>query len=186
MANMSPEKVKMNEQAPDIRNKNFLEVSLGYTPEQAMEEAKRCLNCKNMPCVSGCPVNVRIPEFISYIANGEFEKAYLTITDTNALPAVCGRVCPQENQCEGKCVRGIKGESVGIGRLERFAADCYGENVKKEVDTPVLNGKTVAVVGGAPASLICAGALAYIGYSATIVDAFHTPGGVLWYGSPEF
>ncbi len=186
MPNMSPEKVKMNEQAPDVRNKNFLEVSLGYTPEQAMEEAKRCLNCKNMPCVSGCPVNVRIPEFIAHIVNGEFEKAYLTITDTNALPAVCGRVCPQENQCEGKCVRGIKGESVGIGRLERFAADWYRENVKREVDKPQLNGKKVAVVGGGPASLSCAGTLAKKGYKVTVFEAFHTPGGVLMYGIPEF
>ncbi len=186
MPNMSPQKVKMREQAPDIRNKNFLEVSLGYTPEQAIEEAQRCLNCKNMPCVSGCPVNVRIPEFIAHIANGEFEKAYLTITDTNALPAVCGRVCPQENQCEGKCVRGIKGESVGIGRLERFAADWYRENVKKDVEKPASNGKKVAVVGGGPASLSCAGTLAKKGYSVTIFEAFHTPGGVLMYGIPEF
>ena len=186
MPNMSPEKVKMREQAPEIRNKNFLEVSLGYTPEQAMEEAKRCLNCKNMPCVSGCPVNVRIPEFISYIANGEFEKAYLTITDTNALPAVCGRVCPQESQCEGKCVRGIKGESVGIGRLERFAADWYRENVNKDTIKPLANGKKVAVVGAGPASLSCAGTLAKKGYNVTIFEAFHTPGGVLMYGIPEF
>lgn len=186
MPNMSPEKVKMTEQAPDVRNKNFLEVSLGYTEEQAIEEAKRCLNCKNMPCVSGCPVNVRIPEFISYIANGEFEKAYLTITDTNALPAVCGRVCPQENQCEGKCVRGIKGESVGIGRLERFAADWYRENVKKDTEKPALNGKNVAVIGGGPASLSCAGTLAKKGYKVTVFEAFHTPGGVLTYGIPEF
>ena len=186
MPNMSPEKVKMTEQAPDVRNKNFLEVSLGYTPEQAMEEAKRCLNCKNMPCVSGCPVNVRIPEFIAHIANGEFEKAYLTITDTNALPAVCGRVCPQENQCEGKCVRGIKGESVGIGRLERFAADWYRENVKKDIEKPMPNGKNVAVIGGGPASLSCAGTLAKKGYKVTVFEAFHTPGGVLTYGIPEF
>ncbi len=186
MPNMSPEKVKIGEQAPDIRNKNFLEVSLGYTPEQAIEEAKRCLNCKNKPCVSGCPVNVRIPEFIAHIANGEFEKAYLTITDTNALPAVCGRVCPQENQCEGKCVRGIKGESVGIGRLERFAADWYRENVKKDAEKPLQNGKNVAVVGAGPASLSCAGTLAKKGYKVTVFEAFHTPGGVLMYGIPEF
>ena len=186
MPNMSPEKVKMTEQAPDVRNKNFLEVSLGYTPEEAMEEAKRCLNCKNMPCVSGCPVNVRIPEFIEHIANGEFEEAYLTITDTNALPAVCGRVCPQETQCEGKCVRGIKGESVGIGRLERFAADWYRENVKKDIQKPLANGKKVAVVGGGPASLSCAGTLAKKGYKVTVFEAFHTPGGVLMYGIPEF
>lgn len=186
MANMCPTKTPMPEQAPTIRNKNFKEVALGYTPEQAMEEAKRCLNCKNSPCVSGCPVNVKIPEFLALIADGEFEKAYLKITETNALPAVCGRVCPQENQCEGKCVRGIKGESVGIGRLERFAADYYREHCTGKVEKPAPNGKKVAVIGGGPASLSCAGDLAKKGYSVTVFEAFHTPGGVLMYGIPEF
>lgn len=186
MANMCPTKTPMNEQAPDVRNKNFKEVSLGYTPEQAIEEAKRCLNCKNMPCVSGCPVNVKIPEFISLIAEGRFEDAYLKITETNALPAVCGRVCPQENQCEGKCVRGIKGESVAIGRLERFAADYYRENCTPKAEKVQPNGKKVAVIGAGPASLSCAGDLAKKGYSVTVFEAFHTPGGVLMYGIPEF
>lgn len=186
MANMCPTKTLMSEQAPTVRNKNFKEVALGYTPEQAMEEAKRCLNCKNRPCVSGCPVNVKIPEFLALIAEGEFEKAYLKITETNALPAVCGRVCPQENQCEGKCVRGIKGESVAIGRLERFAADYYRENCSAKADKPVSNGRKVAVIGGGPASLSCAGDLAKKGYSVTIFEAFHTAGGVLMYGIPEF
>lgn len=186
MANMCPTKTPMPEQLPDIRNKNFGEVALGYTPEQAMEEAKRCLNCKTRPCVSGCPVNVKIPDFLALIAEGEFEKAYLKITETNALPAVCGRVCPQENQCEGKCVRGIKGESVAIGRLERFAADYYRENCIAKVEKPTSNGKKVAVIGGGPASLSCAGDLAKMGYAVTVFEAFHTAGGVLMYGIPEF
>ncbi len=186
MANMCLTKTPMSEQEPKIRNKNFKEVALGYTPEQAIEEAKRCLNCKNRPCVSGCPVNVKIPDFLALIAEGEFEKAYLKITETNALPAICGRVCPQENQCEGKCVRGIKGESVAIGRLERFAADYYRENRVAKGQTPELNGKKVAVIGGGPASLSCAGDLAKKGYSVTIFEAFHTAGGVLMYGIPEF
>jgi len=186
MANMSLNKVKMPEQAPTVRNKNFLEVSLGYTPEMAIEEATRCLNCKNKPCVSGCPVNVKIPEFISLVVNGEFEAAYKKINETNSLPAVCGRVCPQESQCEGKCVRGIKGESVAIGRLERFVADWYRENCKRDIPEIKLNGKKVAVIGAGPSGLTCAGDLAKLGYKVTIFEAFHTAGGVLVYGIPEF
>ncbi|MBE7054082.1 MAG: NADPH-dependent glutamate synthase [Ruminococcaceae bacterium] len=186
MPNMSLEKVKIKEQCPNIRNKNFKEVCLGYTPEEAIEEAKRCLNCKHKPCMTGCPVNVKIPEFISLIAEGEFEKAYLKITETNALPAVCGRVCPQERQCEGKCVRGIKGESVGIGRLERFAADWYRENCERKAPVIEKNGKKVAIIGSGPASLSCSGDLAKMGYDVTVFEAFHTAGGVLMYGIPEF
>lgn len=186
MANMSLEKVKMPEQAPTVRNKNFLEVSLGYTPEMAVEEATRCLNCKNKPCVSGCPVNVKIPEFIALVANGEFEAAYKKINETNSLPAVCGRVCPQESQCEGKCIRGIKGESVAIGRLERFVADWYRENCKREIPEINQNGKKVAVIGAGPSGLTCAGDLAKLGYKVTVFEAFHTAGGVLVYGIPEF
>jgi len=186
VANMCPTKTPIPEQQPEVRNKNFEEVCLGYTPEQAIEEAKRCLNCKNMPCISGCPVNVKIPEFINLIAEGEFEKAYLKITETNSLPAVCGRVCPQESQCEGKCVRGIKGESVAIGKLERFAADYYRNNCTPEPFKVEPNGKKVAVIGSGPASLSCGGDLAKKGYSVTVFEAFHTPGGVLMYGIPEF
>lgn len=186
MADMSPIKTPMPEQAPNIRNKNFEEVSLGYTPEMAMAEANRCLNCKNMPCVAGCPVNVQIPDFIKKIADGDFEGAYLKISETNALPAVCGRVCPQECQCEGKCIRGIKGESVAIGRLERFAADYYRENCEKKIPEIKQNGKKVAVIGAGPAGLTCAGDLAKLGYKVTVFEAFHTPGGVLVYGIPEF
>ena len=186
MANMSLNKVVMPEQEPTIRNKNFLEVSLGYTPEMAIEEAGRCLNCKNKPCVSGCPVNVRIPEFISLVAQGDFKGAYEEISKTNALPAVCGRVCPQECQCEGKCVRGIKGESVAIGRLERFVADYYMENYEREIPEITPNGKKVAVIGAGPSGLTCAGDLAKLGYKVTIFEAFHTAGGVLVYGIPEF
>ncbi len=186
MANMNITKTPIAEQDPLIRNKNFKEVSLGYTPQEAMKEAKRCLNCKNRPCISGCPVNVKIPDFLALIADGEFEKAYLKITETNSLPAVCGRVCPQENQCEGKCVRSIKGESVAIGRLERFAADYHRENCEKKDDKSIPNGKKVAVIGGGPASLSCAGDLAKKGYAVTVFEAFHTAGGVLMYGIPEF
>lgn len=186
MADMSPIKTPMPEQAPGIRNKNFEEVSLGYTPEMAIAEANRCLGCKNMPCVAGCPVNVQIPDFIKKIADGDFEGAYLKISETNALPAVCGRVCPQECQCEGKCIRGIKGESVAIGRLERFAADFYRENCEKKIPEIKQNGKKVAVIGAGPAGLTCAGDLAKLGYKVTIFEAFHTPGGVLVYGIPEF
>jgi len=186
MANMSLNKVKMPEQEPTVRNKNFLEVSLGYTPEMAIEEATRCLNCKNKPCVSGCPVNVKIPEFISFVASGDFESAYKKINETNSLPAVCGRVCPQESQCEGKCVRGIKGESVAIGRLERFVADWYRQNCTREIPEIKHNGKKVAVIGAGPSGLTCAGDLAKLGYKVTVFEAFHTAGGVLVYGIPEF
>ncbi len=186
MANMTPEKVKMPEQDPKVRARNFDEVTLGYTEEMAIEEAKRCLNCKNKPCVSGCPVNVRIPEFIAEVAEGNFEKAYEIITSTNSLPAVCGRVCPQERQCEGKCVRGIKGEPVAIGRLERFVADYMIKKGTVSTVKPEPNGHKVAVVGAGPAGLTCAGDLAKLGYSVTIFEAFHTAGGVLMYGIPEF
>ncbi len=186
MPNMSMEKVKMPTQQPEVRNKNFQEVALGYTKEMAIEEANRCLNCKNQPCVSGCPVNVHIPEFIAHVAKGEFLEAYQVITSTNALPAICGRVCPQESQCESKCVRGIKGEAVAIGRLERFVADWYMENVGEMPQKPVSNGKKVAVIGSGPSSLACAGDLAKKGYEVTMFEAFHTSGGVLVYGIPEF
>ena len=183
---MSLNKVVMPEQDPLVRNKNFKEVSLGYTPEMAMEEASRCLNCKNKPCVNGCPVNVQIPDFISKIAEGDFKGAYDKISENNALPAVCGRVCPQEMQCEGKCVRGIKGESVAIGRLERFAADYFMENYSREIPKIIKNGKKVAVIGAGPSGLTCAGELARKGYEVTVFEAFHTAGGVLVYGIPEF
>ena len=186
MANMSLEKVKMPEQDPNVRNKNFEEVALGYDEIMAMEEATRCLHCKNKPCVSGCPVNVRIPEFIEKVAAGDFAEAYRIITSTNALPAVCGRVCPQESQCEGKCVRGIKGEPVAIGRLERFVADWYMKNGTDKTEKPQSNGKKVAVIGAGPAGLSCAGDLARKGYQVTIFEAFHKAGGVLVYGIPEF
>lgn len=186
MANMSLKKVSMPEQDPNVRNKNFLEVSTGYTEEMAKEEATRCLHCKNSPCVKGCPVNVHIPEFIAKVAEGEFEEAYRIITSTNGLPAVCGRVCPQESQCEGKCVRGIKGEPVGIGRLERFCADYHMKNSAEKPEKPQTNGKRVAVVGAGPSGLTCAGDLAKLGYEVTVFEAFHTAGGVLVYGIPEF
>ena len=186
MADMSPCKVKMPEQEPTVRNKNFNEVALGYTAEMAVKEANRCLNCKNKPCVSGCPVNVQIPEFISLVADGDFKGAYEKISETSALPAVCGRVCPQESQCEGKCVRGIKGESVAIGRLERFVADYYMENCKREIPQITPKGKKVAVIGAGPSGLTCAGDLAKLGYKVTVFEAFHTAGGVLVYGIPEF
>lgn len=186
MPNMSQTKVAMPEQEPNVRNKNFLEVSSGYTEEMAIEEATRCLNCKHRPCMGGCPVMVRIPEFIELVAAGKFEDAYNKIQETSSLPAVCGRVCPQENQCEKYCVRGIKGEPVGIGRLERFVADWYMKNGSGKQDKPVLNGKKVAVVGAGPSGLTCAGDLAKRGYEVTVFEAFHTPGGVLVYGIPEF
>lgn len=186
MPNMSLKKNPMPEQCPNERNKNFLEVTTGYTEEMAIDEAKRCLNCKNKPCMQGCPVSVKIPEFIAYVAEGEFEKAYLKIKETNALPAVCGRVCPQETQCESKCVRGIKGESVGIGRLERFVADWHMKNVREEITPPPSNGKKVAVVGSGPSGLTVAGDLAKLGYDVTVYEAFHVAGGVLMYGIPEF
>ena len=186
MPNMSLKKNPMPEQAPDVRNKNFEEVALGYTAEMAVDEAKRCLHCKNRPCVTGCPVNVRIPEFIARVAEGDFAGAYREIALTNSLPAVCGRVCPQENQCEGKCVRGIKTESVGIGRLERFVADWHREHFQGEPKMPVSNGHKVAVIGSGPSGLTAAGDLAKMGYKVTVYEALHTPGGVLVYGIPEF
>ena len=184
--NMSPTKVPMPEQAPDVRNKNFDEVALGYTAEMAMEEATRCLNCKNKPCVGGCPVNVPIPAFIEKVAAGDFEGAYEVITSENALPAICGRVCPQENQCEGKCVRGIKGQPVGIGRMERFVADWHMANAKPAEVKIEKNGHKVAVVGSGPSGITCAGELIKKGYDVTVFEALHKPGGVLSYGIPEF
>ena len=186
MPNMSLKKQPMPEQEPQIRNQNFDEVALGYTAEMAIEEAQRCIQCKTRPCVAGCPVNVRIPQFIAKIAAGDFSGAYDELYQTNSLPAVCGRVCPQETQCEGKCVRGIKGEPVAIGRLERFAADWYMLNGKGEIARPESNGHKVAVVGAGPAGLTCAGDLAKMGYDVTIFEALQTPGGVLVYGIPEF
>lgn len=183
---MSLTKVPMPEQDPNVRNKNFSEVALGYTAEMAMEEATRCLNCKNKPCVGGCPVNVPIPEFIEKVAAGDFEGAYEVITSENALPAICGRVCPQENQCEGKCVRGIKGEPVGIGRMERFVADYHMAHAKPVEADIEKNGHKVAVVGSGPAGLTCAGELIKKGYDVTIFEALHKAGGVLSYGIPEF
>lgn len=185
MANMSKYKVKMPQQHPDVRNKNFKEVALGYTKEQAMEEATRCIDCKNPRCVQGCPVNVPIPQFISKVKDGKFDEAYKVITSQNTLPAICGRVCPQESQCEQVCVRGVKGEPVGIGRLERFVADQNMDiSHEKVVDEP--NGHKVAVVGSGPAGLTCAGELAKLGYEVTVYEALHKPGGVLVYGIPEF
>ena len=186
MPNMSLNKNPMPEQAPNIRNKNFLEVTTGYTAEMAVDEAQRCLNCKNKPCMQGCPVSVKIPEFIKLIAENKFEDAYNKITETNSLPAVCGRVCPQERQCESKCVRGIKGEPVGIGRLERFAADYHMANGTDKLVKAEPNGKKVAVVGSGPSGLTAAGDLAKLGYDVTVYEAFHTAGGVLMYGIPEF
>lgn len=186
MPNMSLKKNEMPSQEPNVRNKNFKEVALGYTPEQAIDEAKRCLNCKNRPCVSGCPVNIMIPDFIAKMAEGDFEGAYQVIAKSSALPAVCGRVCPQESQCEKLCVRGIKGEPVGIGRLERFAADWHNEHVKEAPPKPEPNGHRVAVIGSGPSGLTCAGDLARLGYEVTVFEALHTAGGVLVYGIPEF
>lgn len=186
MPNMSLYKQKMPEQDPNKRNKNFLEVALGYTEEMAREEAQRCLQCKHKPCVAGCPVNVKIPEFIKLVAEGKFEEAYHKIRETNSLPAVCGRVCPQESQCEKVCVRANKGESVGIGRLERFVADWYMANCKNKIENIEKKNKKVAVIGSGPAGLTCAGDLAKLGYEVTIFEAFHVPGGVLMYGIPEF
>ncbi len=186
MPNMSPKKNEMPVQDPKVRGKNFSEVALGYSEEQAMDEAGRCLHCKNKPCVSGCPVNIDIPEFIAEVAKGEFENAYKILTASNSLPAVCGRVCPQENQCEGKCVRGIKCESVAIGRLERFVADRHNEHSAEKPEKPASNGHKVAVIGSGPSGLACAGDLAKKGYAVTIFEALHTPGGVLVYGIPEF
>src|SRR5699024_1953839 len=186
MANMSLKKNPMPSQDPNVRNKNFDEVALGYTEEMAIDEAKRCLNCKDPKCVNGCPVNVHIPEFISKVAEGKFDEAYGVITSTNSLPAICGRVCPQENQCEGKCVRGIKGESVGIGRLERFVADYHMAHGKAPELKIEPNGKKVAIIGSGPAGITCAGELAKKGYDVTVFEALHKTGGVLLYGIPEF
>ena len=186
MPNMSKVKVAMPEQDPNVRNKNFEEVALGYTPEMAMEEASRCLNCKRPFCVEGCPVNVPIPRFIQEVAKGNFEKAYDIITEENALPAICGRVCPQESQCEGKCIRGrAKGaEPVGIGRLERFVADYHREHGEHKVPEIKKNGKKVAVVGSGPSGITCAGELAKKGYDVHVFEALHKTGGVLSYGIP--
>lgn len=186
MPNMNPKKTPIPEQEPNVRNKNFDEVALGYTEAMAKEEAERCLHCKNQPCVSGCPVAVHIPDFIRNIAQGDMEGAYQTLKLTNSLPAVCGRVCPQENQCEQKCVRGIKGEPVGIGRLERFAADWHIKNGKDEKFQIEKNGHKIAVIGAGPAGLTCAGDLAALGYSVTVFEALHAAGGVLMYGIPQF
>ena len=186
MPNMSLKKNEMPSQAPDVRNKNFLEVALGYTEEQAIDEAQRCLNCKNKPCVTGCPVQIDIPAFVAEVAKGDFEAAYKVITKSSSLPAVCGRVCPQETQCESKCVRGIKGESVGIGRLERFVADWHNTFATEAPVRPESNGHRVAVVGSGPSGLTCAGDLAKKGYEVTVFEALHTAGGVLVYGIPEF
>ena len=186
MANMTLVKTPMPEQDPKVRARNFKEVALGYTPEQAIEEANRCLKCKNPKCVEGCPVNVRIPEFIAKVQEGDFKAAYEIITSTNALPALSGRVCPQETQCEARCVRGIKGEPVAIGRLERFVADWYRENINAMPEKVESNGHKVAVVGSGPAGMTAASDLAKMGYQVTMFEALHTAGGVLVYGIPEF
>ncbi len=186
MADMSLTKNSMPTQDPLLRAKNFSEVALGYTEEMALAEAARCLDCKNMPCVTGCPVNIHIPAFIAKVRQGDFEGAYEIISQSSSLPAVCGRVCPQESQCEAKCIRGIKGESVGIGRLERFVADWHNEHSTKPTQKPEANGHKVAVVGSGPAGLTCAGDLAKKGYEVTVFEALHLAGGVLVYGIPEF
>ena len=186
MPNMDPKKCPMPVQDPNVRNKNFYEVALGYTYEMAVNEAKRCLHCKTKPCVSGCPVGIDIPGFISKVAEEDMEGAYQVLSASSALPAVCGRVCPQENQCEGKCVRGIKAESVGIGRLERFVADWHREHNTEKPQMPAANGHKVAVIGSGPSGLTAAGDLAKMGYKVSIYEALHTPGGVLVYGIPEF
>ena len=186
MPNMSVKRNVMPTQDPQVRNKNFDEVALGYTVEQAIDEAKRCLNCRHKPCVGGCPVKIYIPDFIAKVAEGDFEAAYEIIAKSSSLPAVCGRVCPQENQCEGKCIRGIKGEAVAIGRLERFVADYHNANCTKAPVNPVKNGHRVAVIGSGPSGLSCASDLAKKGYDVTIFEALHTAGGVLVYGIPEF
>ncbi len=184
--NMSLNKNPMPTQDPKVRSKNFDEVATGYSEEIAINEALRCLNCKNMPCVSGCPVNIHIPQFISKIKEGDFEGAYEIIQQSSSLPAVCGRVCPQETQCESKCIRGIKGEPVGIGRLERFVADYHNSHDNSKFSAPVSNGHKVAIIGSGPSGLTCAGELAKKGYKVTVFEALHTAGGVLVYGIPEF
>ena len=184
--NMDPKRCPMPSQDPNVRNKNFKEVALGYTPEMAVNEAKRCLGCKNKPCQTGCPVGIDIPSFIAKVAEEDFEGAYQVLSASSALPAVCGRVCPQETQCEGKCVRGIKGESVGIGRLERFVADWHREHNNTAPTVPESNGHKVAIIGAGPSGLTAAGDLAKLGYKVTVYEALHLAGGVLVYGIPEF
>lgn len=186
MPNMNLEKNPMPSQDAQLRRRNFDEVALGYTEKMAIDEAERCLNCKNMPCVSGCPVGIAIPNFIQKVKLGEFEEAYRIISESSSLPAVCGRVCPQESQCEGKCVRGIKGDPVGIGRLERFVADRHNETAQELPVRAPANGHRVAIVGSGPSGLTCAGDLAKKGYDVTVFEALHTAGGVLVYGIPEF
>ncbi len=184
--NMTLKKNPMPAQEPEVRAHNFLEVTTGYTEEMALDEAMRCLNCKTMPCVKGCPVNVHIPQFIAKIKEGDFEGAYQVINQSSSLPAVCGRVCPQETQCESKCVRGIKGEPVGIGRLERFVADWHNAHASEVPAVAAPNGHRVAIVGSGPSGLTCAGDLARLGYKVTVFEALHVAGGVLVYGIPEF
>ena len=186
MPNMKIPRTDMPQQEPAVRAKNFLEVATGYTVQMALDEASRCLNCKHKPCVEGCPVNIDIPNFIQMITQEKFEDAYQVISESSSLPAVCGRVCPQESQCESKCVRGIKTEPVAIGRLERFCADYHNENNTEKAVKPESNGHKVAVIGSGPSGLTCAGDLAKKGYEVTIFEALHTPGGVLVYGIPEF
>ena len=186
MANMSLHKVPMPTRPPEVRSGDFLEVTTGYTAEQAVEEAGRCLQCKNKPCTGGCPVQVDIPAFIAEVAKGDFAAAYAVISRTSSLPAVCGRVCPQETQCESRCVRGVKGEPVAIGRLERFVADWYNEQVQNTAAHPIHNGHRAAVIGSGPAGLACAGDLLRMGYDVTMFEALHLAGGVLVYGIPEF
>ncbi len=179
-------KIPVREQEAEVRAKNFDEVCLGYNVEEAQCEASRCINCKNAQCIKGCPVSINIPSFIENVKNGDFKKAYDVISESSSLPAVCGRVCPQESQCEGKCIRGIKGEAISIGKLERFVADWASENGIKPTGASEKKGKKVAVIGSGPAGLTCAGDLAKMGYDVTIFEALHEAGGVLVYGIPEF